>query len=520
MTMRRSFRSVATLVATAALAVPSVALAGSAAAHGSPPTPGAAGIGDKLYPTLGNGGYDALHYDLNLRYATSAPSQGIDGTMTMAARATQSLSRFDLDFSGAGVGSVVVNGRPARFSRVGEDLVITPSRPIWKGQLFVVQVRHFTANPTVADPDQLLSTAFFITPDGSATSGQPNAMHAVYPSNDHPRDKASFTFRFDVPAGTTAVANGDLIGKYTRAGRSYWTYLQRQPMATELTQLAVGAFTVIPRGKVDGVAVRDVVPTRLVATYKPLLGVEKDQLTWMRERVGRYPFDLYGSLVVDTHLGFALETQTLSIFDTPWFTDYPRGVWDPVMLHELSHQWFGDSVAPWEWSDVWLNEGHATWYELTYAEQKGMLEDDLGFATLDEGMQVIYSLGDTYRQRYGPVAQPKSGDVYDVFSNQVYYGGALVLYALRQRVGDATFQRIERAWVGAYRGRSASTQDFIALASRVSHQDLRSFLTDWLYGTTTPPMPGHPDWVVDPPAAAAATLAAKPGATLRDLRVR
>jgi aminopeptidase N len=296
-------------------------------------------------------------------------------------------------------------------------------------------------------------------------------------------------------------------------------------MATELTQLAVGAFTVIPRGKVDGVAVRDVVPTRLVGTYKPLLGVEKSQLTWMKDRVGRYPFDLYGSLVVDTTLGFALETQTLSIYDTPWF-ESPPGLWQPVMLHELAHQWFGDSVAPWEWSDVWQNEGHASWYEFTYAEERGQLPDDLGFDTLDEAMQVIYQLGDTYRQRYGPVALPKSGDVYDVFSNQAYYGGALVLYALRQKVGDATFQKIERAWVDTYRGRSASTQDFINLASRVARQNLRPFLTDWLYGTTTPAMPGHPDWVVATPessgaAAAASTLAAAAsGGTLRDLRVR
>ncbi len=78
-----------------------------------------------------------------------------------------------------------------------------------------------------------------------------------------------------------------------------------------------------------------------------------------------------------------------------------------------------------------------------------------------------------------------------MFDQQVYLGGALVLYALRQVVGDATFQRIEREWVSRYQGRSASTGDFIALASQVSHRDLSGFLRDWLYGTKTPPMPGH-----------------------------
>lgn len=124
-------------------------------------------------------------------------------------------------------------------------------------------------------------------------------------------------------------------------------------------------------------------------------------------------------------------------------------------------------------------------------------------------MQTLYSLGDQYRDAYGPVGAPLSGDVNQLFSRQVYYGGALALYALRQRVGDATFRQIERAWVSRYRDGVASTADFIALASRVSGQDLGRFLNRWIYGTTTPPMPGHPDWTVDPvETAAARTLAA------------
>src|SRR3954468_24782094 len=81
------------------------------------PSPGAPGLGDRLFPLLGNGGYDVQHYDVDLRYATASPKQSMDGTVTILARATQSLSRFDLDFAGKSVGGVAVNGEDAKFRR-------------------------------------------------------------------------------------------------------------------------------------------------------------------------------------------------------------------------------------------------------------------------------------------------------------------------------------------------------------------------------------------------------------------
>jgi aminopeptidase N len=492
----------------------SLALAAAPARAGAPPSPGASEIGDRLFPGLGNGGYDVRHYHLDLRYATSDPAQPIDGTVRIFARATQSLSSFNLDFAGDSVGAVSVNGRTAGWTHVGEELVVTPRRPLRKGRFFVVKVSNFAATPTVPDPDDFSTSAFFITPDGSATAPQPDKAHNIFPSNDHPRDKASFTFRFDVPAGRDAAANGVLLGRRTHGGRSTWTYLQRQPLATQLVQLAVGDWDFIQRGRHRGVPFRDVLAPSLTESIGPLLEVELGHLDWLEPRVGRYPFDVYGSLVVDADLGFALETQTLSIFDDPWF-DAPQGLWDPVMLHELAHQWYGDSVSVWEWSDLWLSEGHASWYEFTYAEERGFLvedtvgyPDDVGYADFDDLMRAVYAHGDEWRAEFGPVARPASADT--LFSLNVYHGGALVLYALREVIGERAFARLERAWADRYRGRSASTEDFIELASRVAGRDLTAFLEDWLYGTTTPPMPNHPDWTVNPveqPAPTASSLA-------------
>src|SRR3954462_7125435 len=256
-----------------------LALAAPASAHAfDRPSPGSAGIGDRLFPTLGYGGYYVQHYDLDLRYATSAPTQGIDGTVTLLARATQSLSRFNLDFAGDSVGSVSVNGLPAKYTRDGKDLVITPKLPLLKGLPFVVQVSHYTAHPVVPDPNSLLGAPFFITPDGSATAGQPNGTHTFLPSNDHPRDKATFTIRFDVPAGEPAFANGTLLAKSTSRGPPHYAYLMPQPMATELIQLAVGNYVAIDRGRHHGLPIRDVIAPSLGTLLADKLPLETDHI--------------------------------------------------------------------------------------------------------------------------------------------------------------------------------------------------------------------------------------------------
>jgi hypothetical protein len=143
--------------------------------------------------------------------------------------------------------------------------------------------------------------------------------------------------------------------------------------------------------------------------------------------------------------------------------------------------------------------------KLLYADETGVFQQFTGQPNREAYFKLVYSLGDRWRDTYGPVARPaSSATVWDVFNPNVYDGGALVLYALQQKIGTAKFQQLERAWVRKYRGKSASTYDFIALASRIAYRNLRTFLTAWLYGTRTPPMPGHPDWTVSAPATTAA----------------
>ena len=215
-----------------------LALAAPAQAAGGA-SPGAAGFGDRLFPGLGNGGYDVLHYDLDLPHATSAPvaADRRDGH-DLRARDAVALA-LQPRLRGQEPRRRARAGARAGWRRDGQELVITRRRPRRKNGLFVVRVSHFVAVPTRAGRRHGVDRVLHPRRRLGHRLRAPDAEHYVFPSNDHPRDKATFTFRFDVPAGKTAVANGAL-GQRTRTAARRFVYPERQPMATELIQLAVG----------------------------------------------------------------------------------------------------------------------------------------------------------------------------------------------------------------------------------------------------------------------------------------
>jgi aminopeptidase N len=498
--------------AATGFAVALITAALTAPAAAAPPG-SAQGIGDYLFPTLGNPGYDARHYTLDLRYPTAAPEQQVSGVVRMDAVASERLSSFNLDFAGDSFGAITVNGASAAVQQAGEDIVITPAETLRPGASFSVVV-PFTARITAPAPNDFFPFGWFTTADGSVTAFQPDVAHLSYPVNDHPADKATYTFHLDVPTGVTAVANGVATGTSAAGGRTVFSYEERSPMASELVEVTVGDIAVIDRGSAAGVALRDVASNTNRHRIEPALARTPTHMRWLVDKVGTYPFQNYGVLAADQVFFYALETQTLSLhaelFFDPRFAPGVTGqrwFYEPIMVHELAHQWFGDSVAPERWSDVWLNEGHATWYEREWEQEKGQIDEN-GFASFEAFMRDQYAKANQYRADFGPVAMPTHNDLFGLFSDNVYGGGALVLYALQQKVGDSAFRAIERAWAQRKRGLSVGTDDFIALASDVAGQDLSDFLGAWVYGDTVPPMPGHPDWTSDPVTPAAARAAA------------
>ncbi|GAA4316320.1 M1 family metallopeptidase [Streptomyces venetus] len=454
-----------------ALLVSALALTACAGVHG---TPGGSGVRDPFFPKAGNGGYDVSHYGLRLAYAPD--THHLTGTAILTARATQDLSAFDLDLRGLEVEKVTVGGETARWNRAGQELTVRPHDDIERDETFRVTVRYSGVPETVTDPDGS-QEGWLRTSDGVLALGEPVGSMAWFPGNHHPSDKAAYDLTVTVPRGLRAVSNGELRSETSSGGRTTFRWHTGEPMASYLAVLAIGRFDIGRSRTGDGLPVYTAVDPAEAEASGPVLARIPEVLRWAERRFGAYPFSATGAIVDHApKVGYALETQSRPVF--PGAPDLT------LLVHELAHQWYGDSVTPESWRDMWLNEGFATYAEWLWQE-------DHGGESAQETFDALYS-GDYFDSEKAaediwefPPAEPP--DAARISDPPVYLRGAMVLQKVRQVVGDDRFWRILRGWAEQYRHGNADTADFTAYVEKQAPgEDFEGVWEEWLHGAGKP----------------------------------
>ncbi|MBP2583771.1 aminopeptidase N [Streptomyces sp. PvR006] len=432
--------------------------------------PGSAGLRDPYFPKLGNGGYDVGHYALTLAYD---PGTGrLDGTAEITARATQDLSAFNLDLAGLTVEGASVDGEPAAVNRAGNELTLRPREEIRDGAEFRTTVAYGGVPEPVTDADGSRE-GWLRTDDGAVAVGEPAGSMTWFPGNHHPSDKASYELALTVPAGLEGLSNGVRTARRTEAdGRVTTEWRAAEPMASYLATVAIGRYETATAAPGSGtVPVLTAAERPIAAATAPLRGEVPEIIARQERRFGPYPFSTAGAIVTeDGTLGYALETQTRPVF--------PAAAFDrTTLVHELAHQWFGNSVSPATWRDLWLNEGFATYAEWLYTEEYEQVPARTHFER---------AFAQEANWAFPPAAPPTAENLFDP---PVYQRGAMVLHKLRETVGDETFDEILRGWPAKYRHANASTDDFTSYAESVAGRDLDELWDVWLYGDGRPAKP-------------------------------
>ena len=458
-----------TTAVAAVLSTTSLVVAGTAVAAGG--GAGSPGVGDPYYPDYGNGGYDVRHYRVAVDYDPAADS--IEGRTTIRARATQRLTQFDLDLV-LPASAVVVDGRPATFTQTEHELVVTPRRPLHRGQTMRVTVTY-AGKP--ADFSAHGISPWITTSDGAAAVGEPEIAPWWFPSNDHPRDKATYDVEVTVPHDVEALGNGVLVSSHRDGADRTWHWRERKPMATYLAFFVAGQFDITRSRTPSGLPVINAVAANggSEGEYAAAdLARTPEVIRWESRQWGPYPFEAMGGVAPAADFGFALENQTRPV--------YTRGFWRNgpniyVVVHELAHQWYGDSVSVENWRDIWLNEGFASFTEWLWSEKHGEGTSAEIFREVYDGIPADAPFWDL------TIGDPGKGRE---FAGAVYDRGAMTLQALRTRIGGPAFFDTMRTWARQHRYGNGSIAQFIGLAERISGQRLDGFFDAWLYTGAKP----------------------------------
>lgn len=440
---------------------------------------GAPGLGDSLYPNFGNGGYEVTHYLLDITVHDVSTSD-MTAVVTLNANAQQNLSGFNLDFAGFEIDRITVNNEAAEFSRSSSELTVTPAAPLAEGESFVVVVEYHGSPDEMQSLALPVQTGWVTFEGGSFVLSEPDGSASYYPVNDHPLDKASYTFRVTVPKPFEVAANGELTETTDNGDTVTFVFEARDPMASYLATINIHEFDIETMQSENGVPIRNYYSTSLPAEVREPFARQGEMIDYFSEIYGEYPFELYGSMVMDTEFESALENQTLSIYGIDMIDyDDVEGT-ELTVAHELSHQWFGDSVSVADWSDIWLNEGFATYSEGLWIEHL------YGREALDEWAASQHADVVEYQSYMTPPGKPQADDL---FNGGVYVWGGLTLHALRLEVGDEVFFTIMRTYFERYKGGNVTTEDFVSVAEEVSGEELGEFFNLWLHSETIPSLP-------------------------------
>lgn len=428
--------------------------------------------------------YNLQHVRVSLRF--DLDQRKIMGEVTHTLSVLRDgITHLDFDCTDLTISSARVNGKVASYEIRDDKLHVNLAQPAKAGEKFEVNLRY-EGKPTTG--------LYFILPDKDDpnrakeiwTQGEAEDTHHYIPIYDYPNDRTTSEMILTVPGDWLTVSNGKLLSvQDAPGGTKTWTWRQSLPVPTYLISFVAGEY----KEKKDAwrnIPVDYYVPRGQKDTIDSTFGHTKQMLDFFSERFGvAYPWEQYAQTGVDDFVASGMENvsaTTLSIRDmvhSDLAAEKPEAA-DNLISHELAHQWFGNLVTCKDWTNIWLNEGFATfsanlWEEHYYgagAAAFSYWRDQNNWMPSRELFSIpIYTRDITDSDQY-------AGNVYDK--------AGWVLRMLREQLGDDAFFRAIKHYLESYRLQDVVTADLVKAVEESSGANVDQFFDQWIYGAGAP----------------------------------
>lgn len=431
---------------------------------------------------------DVEHIDLYL--VPDLERRTLDGVCTTTVRPLdQPIERLELDAVDLAIESVQRNGKALPFTIRDNKLEISLDPPLQPDERASLRVAYRTVKP----PHGL----FFVEPTPEYpnklrhawTQSQDENARYWFPSLDYPHEKQTSQTTIVVPKGQFALGNGALIERRDDGETTIFTYRQDIPHSTYLMTFVAGPFVEARQA--------DAGERKVPVFYYVLRGRESDgdrafgntprMIAAFESKIGTpYPYARYSQIAVSDFIFGGMENTSATtetdrtLHDERAHLDFSS---DPLVSHELAHQWFGDLLTCRDWSQAWLNEGFATYFECVWREA------DLGY---DEYLFDVFNCISRYldedAERYRrPIVCNRFRDPIEIFDRHLYEKAGAVLHMLRGALGDKRFWRSIEHYVKQNAERNVETIDLIRAIEEATGRNMRGFFDQWIYRG------GHPE---------------------------
>lgn len=379
----------------------------------------------------------------------------------------------ELNGKGMEVSNVLSNGQELKYSHTNDELVISLpelSQPHQRLKI-IIKYRGVPVTGLKIGNNKYGDRTFF-------SDNWPNRGRHWLPIIDHPYDKAMCEFIVTAPSHYQVVSNGLKVEETNLNDDKKLTHWRQSvPIASWLYVLGVADFAVQYVGDFDGKSIQTwVFKQDRDAGFFDFAEPTKKVLEFYSNYIGPFSYEKLANIQSNSVSG-GMEAASAILYSDNSVKGDRNIRWRNVVIHEIAHQWFGNSVTEYDWDDVWLSEGFATYFTLLFIEhQYGREEFVRGLRSSQKRVDTFYDENPEYT-----IVHNNLKDMEDVTSSQTYQKGSWILHMLRGVVGTDIFWKGIQKYYTKYKDLSASTDDFKRIMEEVSHQNLDTFFRQWLY---------------------------------------